>query len=45
MTHASDVQPSLEEQVKLLKAQLVEAQKQTALGQLVGTTTHEFTSS
>lgn len=34
--------PSLEEQVSLLKQQLAQAQKMTALGELVGTTTHEF---
>ncbi|NQT40016.1 MAG: sensor histidine kinase [Planctomycetes bacterium] len=34
--------PDLQEQVALLKEQLHEAQKQAALGQLVGTTTHEF---
>jgi signal transduction histidine kinase len=34
--------PSLEEQVAILKAQLAHAQKLTALGELVGTTTHEF---
>src|SRR5690349_16626140 len=34
--------PSLEEQVSLLKAQLAQAQKLTALGELVSTTTHEF---
>src|SRR5688572_10185014 len=34
--------PSLEEQVTILKAQLAQAQKLTALGELVGTTTHEF---
>jgi signal transduction histidine kinase len=33
---------SLEEQVAILKAQLAQAQKLTALGELVGTTTHEF---
>jgi signal transduction histidine kinase len=33
---------SLEEQVALLKAQLAQAQKLTALGELVSTTTHEF---
>src|SRR6185436_10462926 len=31
-----------EEQVALLKQQLAQAQKMTALGELVGTTTHEF---
>jgi signal transduction histidine kinase len=34
--------PSLEEQVAILKQQLFEAQKLTALGELVSTTTHEF---
>jgi signal transduction histidine kinase len=34
--------PSLEQQIALLKAQLVQAQKLTAMGDLVGTTTHEF---
>jgi signal transduction histidine kinase len=33
---------SLQEQVAALKQQLAEAQKLTALGELVGTTTHEF---
>ncbi len=42
MSHASHKQPSLEEQVAILKQQLAQAQKQTALGELVGTTTHEF---
>jgi signal transduction histidine kinase len=43
MSHAPhDGRPSLEEQVALLKQQLVEAQKLTALGELVSTTTHEF---
>lgn len=35
-------EPSLEEQVALLKQQLAQAQKMTALGELVSTTTHEF---
>ena len=35
-------QPTLDEQVALLKQQLAQAQKLTALGELVGTTTHEF---
>jgi signal transduction histidine kinase len=34
--------PSLEQQIALLKQQLAQAQKQTALGELVSTTTHEF---
>lgn len=34
--------PSLEQQVALLKEQLAHAQKLTALGELVSTTTHEF---
>ena len=33
---------SLEEQVEVLKQQLVESQRMAALGELVGTTTHEF---
>ncbi len=34
--------PSLEQQVAILKEQLAQAQKLTALGELVSTTTHEF---
>ena len=34
--------PSLREQVEILKKQLAQAQKLTALGELVSTTTHEF---
>jgi signal transduction histidine kinase len=34
--------PSLEEQVAIFKEQLAQAQKLTALGELVSTTTHEF---
>ena len=34
--------PSLEEQVAILQQQLEQAQKLTALGELIGTTTHEF---
>ncbi|MEX0678053.1 MAG: ATP-binding protein [Pirellulales bacterium] len=34
--------PSLEEQVAILKEQLYQAQKLTALGELMSTTTHEF---
>ena len=35
-------QPSLAEQVEILKQQLAQAQRLTALGELLGTTTHEF---
>lgn len=35
-------QPSLQEQVEMLKQQLAQAQRLTALGELVSTTTHEF---
>ncbi len=35
-------QPSLQQQIDMLKGQLAHAQKLTALGELVGTTTHEF---
>ncbi|MEX1223172.1 MAG: HAMP domain-containing sensor histidine kinase [Pirellulales bacterium] len=38
----SQQDPSLEEQVALLKQQLAQAQKLTALGDLVSTTTHEY---
>src|SRR5262245_56392770 len=34
--------PDLEQQLTILKEQLYRAQKLTALGELVGTTTHEF---
>ena len=34
--------PSLQQQIDLLKQQLAQAQKMTALGELVSTTTHEF---
>ncbi len=37
-----DEQPTPEQQIALLKQQLAQAQKLTALGELVGTTTHEF---
>ncbi len=33
---------SSEEQIKQLKSQLAHAQRLTALGELLGTTTHEF---
>lgn len=35
-------QPNQQTQIDMLKQQLAEAQKLTALGELVGTTTHEF---
>ncbi len=38
----SNDSPSLEEQVAILEQQLAQAQKLTALGELVGTTAHEF---
>lgn len=41
-TNGTADEPSLEEQVAILKRRLIEAQKFTALGELVGTTTHEF---
>ncbi len=34
--------PNLQQQVEILKQQLAQAQRLTALGELVGTTTHEF---
>ena len=34
--------PPLQQQVELLKQQLAQAQRLSALGELVGTTTHEF---
>lgn len=39
---ASEEAPGLKTQIAMLKQQLAEAQKLTALGELVGTTTHEF---
>src|SRR3990172_8145893 len=42
MPSGDSQQPSLEEQVSILEQQLHRAQKLTALGELVGTTTHEF---
>ncbi|HEY2759406.1 MAG TPA: ATP-binding protein [Pirellulales bacterium] len=39
---SSHDQPTPEQQIALLKQQLAQAQKLTALGELVGTTTHEF---
>jgi signal transduction histidine kinase len=41
-TSGNTDRPSLQQQVDLLKQQLAEAQKMTALGELVSTTTHEF---
>jgi signal transduction histidine kinase len=42
MTRDTENQPSLAEQVRQLQEQLNQAQKLTALGELVGTTAHEF---
>ncbi|MCE5302645.1 MAG: HAMP domain-containing histidine kinase [Planctomycetaceae bacterium] len=43
MTHnAAEEMISLKQQVEILKQQLAQAQRLTALGELVGTTTHEF---
>jgi signal transduction histidine kinase len=43
MSHGDSADsPSLEDQIAILKAQLAQAQKLTALGELVSTTTHEF---
>lgn len=42
MTTGGPGEPTLEQQVAMLKQQLAQAQKLTALGELVGTTTHEF---
>jgi signal transduction histidine kinase len=39
---AADQAPSLEQQIFMLKEQLAQAEKLTALGELVSTTTHEF---
>jgi len=41
-TSGDNETPSLQQQVEMLKQQLAQAQKLTALGELVGTTTHEF---
>jgi len=41
-TGGADDTPSLEDQVAILKEKLAQAQKLTALGELVSTTTHEF---
>ena len=42
MTLGGNHPPTLEEQVEILQHQLAQAQKLTALGELVSTTTHEF---
>ena len=42
MSQPDNDPPTLEEQVALSKQQLAQAQKLTALGELVSTTTHEF---
>jgi signal transduction histidine kinase len=43
MTNAGgDTANDLQQQVEILRAQLAQAQKSTALGELLGTTTHEF---
>jgi signal transduction histidine kinase len=42
MSTLSQCEPGLEEQVAILKEQLARAQKLAALGELMGTTTHEF---
>ncbi len=41
-TSVNNEQPSADEQIACLRRQLLEAQKMTALGELVSTTTHEF---
>jgi signal transduction histidine kinase len=41
-TDVRDGQPSLQQQVAILRQQLAQAQKLTAIGELVSTTTHEF---
>jgi signal transduction histidine kinase len=40
--HGMDEEIGLRQQVEILKQQLCQAQRLTALGELVGTTTHEF---
>ncbi len=42
VTQAPKTTTELQQEIDCLRAQLVEAQKMTALGELVGTTTHEF---
>ncbi len=42
MTNSGGEEPSLQQQVDALKEQLAQAQKMTALGELMSTTTHEF---
>lgn len=42
MNPTTEHEPTLEEQIVILQEQLAHAQKMAALGELVGTTTHEF---
>ncbi len=42
MQHDAEQQPGLEEQLAILREQLAQAQTSAALGELLGTTTHEF---
>lgn len=42
MAHADPTRPELAQRVQVLEEQLEQAQKLTALGELVSTTTHEF---
>jgi signal transduction histidine kinase len=42
MTHPDRKEPTPQQQIEFLEQQLVQAQKMSALGLLVGTTTHEF---
>ena len=42
MPDSVETEPSLEQQIVMLKEQLAQAQKLTALGELISTTTHEF---
>ena len=42
MSTPTSTESDLQQQIDLLKKQLAEAQKMTALGELLGTTTHEF---
>lgn len=42
VTNHTPAEPSVQEQLAILKERLAQAQRFTALGELVGTTTHEF---